>query len=355
MEELITSLHLHTRYSDGHATHQQLAQIALKNGIDVLLTTDHNVYVQGVDGYYEGANRKLLLLAGEEIHDQGRNPQKSHLLVFGAGRELATFAPEPQNLINQVNRYGGLPILAHPYERALPAFHEPDISWDDWDVDGYAGLELWNGLSEFKTASKTVLHALFYALFPSYLAHGPDERALEKWDSLLAQGKRLTAVGGADAHALPVRLGPIRRTLYPYAYHFQAVTTHLLTTSGLSGNLLEDRRMVMEALRQGHAFIGYDLPAATSGFRFSGQGRNLTAIPGDEIALEGGVTFQIRLPQPAECQLIKDGTAIKVWRRNEFCTFMASQPGVYRVACYIQYRGRRRTWILSNPIYVRTA
>jgi len=307
-----------------------------------------------VDGYHtNGGGRRLLLLAGEEIHDQARQPTKSHLLVFGAGRELATFAPEPQNLINQVNRSGGLTFLAHPFERALPAFHELDISWDDWDVTGYTGIELWNGLSEFKTVSRSVLHALFYALFPSFLAHGPDARTLEKWDHLIATGQRVVAVGGADAHALPVRLGPLRTTLYPYAYHFRAVTTHLLTPTGLTGNLMDDRRMVLEALQQGHAFIGYDLPEPTTGFRFSAQGRSRNAIPGDEIPLEGGVTFQIRLPLGVECRLIRDGQPVKTWRRQEFCTYMAGQPGAYCVSCHIQFRGKRRCWILSNPIYVR--
>ena len=46
------------------------------------------------------ATRKVLMLIGEEIHDQDRDPQKNHLLVFGAEKELATFADDPQILIN---------------------------------------------------------------------------------------------------------------------------------------------------------------------------------------------------------------------------------------------------------------
>jgi hypothetical protein len=120
-----------------------------------------------------------------------------------------------------------------------------------------------------------------------------------------------------------------------------------------SGDADTDRRLILDGLRQGHAFIGYDLPAATHGFRFSAQGQDGTAWMGDEIPLERGVTLQIRLPGPAECRLLKDGQAVKIWRKREICTFIATEPGVYRVESYRIYLGRRRGWIFSNPIYVR--
>ena len=92
MHEISVNLHMHTTYSDGHASHSDIARSALRAGIDVVIVTDHNVYVEGPEGYYTEDERRVLLLVGEEIHDQQRVPQKSHLLVFGAGRELATLA-----------------------------------------------------------------------------------------------------------------------------------------------------------------------------------------------------------------------------------------------------------------------
>jgi hypothetical protein len=74
---------------------------------------------------------------------------------------------------------------------------------------------------------------------------------------------------------------------------------------------------------------------------------------GDEIPLERGVTLQIRLPGPTECRLLKDGQVVKIWRKREICTHIATEPGVYRVEAYRIYLGRRRGWIFSNPIYVR--
>ncbi|HNZ00522.1 MAG TPA: CehA/McbA family metallohydrolase [Anaerolineaceae bacterium] len=353
MEELVANLHIHTRYSDGAATHRELQKIAFEAGLDVLITTDHNVYVEEMDGYFNAQKRKVLLLVGEEIHDPNRVPQKNHALVFGVNRSLAAFAPEPQSLIDQVNKAGGMAFLAHPYEDALPRFDEPDISWVDWGVTDFTGLELWNGSSEIKTASTNTLKAIFYALSPRHLAHHPHPLTIRKWDELTTSGKRVVAIGGSDAHALSARLGPLHAIIYPYPFHFQSINTHLLVANPLSGDLLTDRRMVWNALRDGHAFIGYDYPAPTRGFRFTAQTRDQNAIMGDEIILGGGVTFQVRLPEKTECRLIKDGAMIKTWKQQEICTYLTNQPGVYRVECHIHYLGKLRGWIYSNPIYVR--
>ena len=73
---------------------------------------------------------------------------------------------------------------------------------------------------------------------------------------------------------------------------------------------------------------------------------------GDDLSIESGVTLQIRLPFPTECRLIKDGQPLKTWKDKEIITHIITQPGVYRVEVYINYLGRRRGWIFSNPIYI---
>lgn len=353
MNEIIINLHMHTPYSDGHGTHAAIAQAALKAGVDAVIVTDHNVWVNGPEDYYRDGDRRVLLLVGEEIHDQAREPQKNHLLVIGAGRELAPLADNPQHLLDGVAQAGGVSFLAHIVDPEAPLFNESDLSWASWDVQGYTGIELWNGMSEFKSLLKSRLVGLYYAFNPRRVAHGPFPAALQKWDELTASGRRVVAVGGSDAHEMQARLGPIRRTLFPYEFHFSAINTHLLLPQPLSGDVFSDRRLVLDALRQGHAFIGYDLPAPTRGFRFSAHGMEQTAVMGDEIGSKNGVTFQIKLPQSCECNLLKDGKIVKTWRKSEAFTFTATEPGVYRVEVYIHYLGKRRGWIFSNPIYVR--
>ena len=51
MQELVINLHMHTTYSDGHGTHADLAEAALRAGLDAIIVTDHNVWVNGIEGY----------------------------------------------------------------------------------------------------------------------------------------------------------------------------------------------------------------------------------------------------------------------------------------------------------------
>ena len=360
MKELVTNLHIHTVYSDGIGTHAEVAQEAIKAGLDAIITTDHNFLAAHRQGYYTAnglwdgkeESRRLLLLTGEEIHDRDRKPQKSHLLVIGANRELSGYGNQPQTLIDQARQSGGLTFLAHPLESDLPLFGESAITWKDWEVTGYTGIELWNGLSEVKARITSLPLALLYSYFPKFTPLGPPPALLEKWDQLLNQGRRVVIVGGSDAHAGPYRWGPFKPLIFPYRFHFRAINTHLLVPRNLGQDFDADRRLVMNALRAGHAFVGYDLPAPTRGFRFTAQSQGQTAILGDEIKLKGGVTFQVRLPLKTRCTLLCNGRPVKTWQKTLFCTYITNQPGVYRVECHILYLGRWRGWIYSNPIYI---
>ena len=150
MNELRVNIHMHTPYSDGHRTHSQIAEAGMQSELNAVIVTDHNVLVQGPEKYYQNEHSRILLIVGEEIHDQTRQPQKNHLLVLGIRRELAQLASDTQGLIDIVNREGGLTFLAHPTDPASPAVGEPDLSWVDWEVYGYTGFEIWNAMSEFK-------------------------------------------------------------------------------------------------------------------------------------------------------------------------------------------------------------
>ncbi|MFO7944410.1 MAG: CehA/McbA family metallohydrolase [Anaerolineales bacterium] len=353
MNEITVNLHIHTTYSDGTGSHQDLIQAALQTKVDAIIATDHNVRVKGLEGYYGDEERSVLLLVGEETHDRTRDPQKNHLLIFGMDETMVDKAKDPQTLIEAVRKGGGLSFIAHPIDPAAPAVDQPNISWVNWDVNGYTGIELWNAFSEFKSLLKSKLHAIFYAYCPQRIARGPFRETLNLWDSLTSTGKRIAAVGGSDAHALQASMGPLHRTVFPYRFHFQGVNTHLLTPHPLRGNIHQDKEMVWQAFREGHAFIGYDLPRTSKGFRYKAHGKNETVIMGDEISAKNGVTLQITLPNRAECHLIKDGKLLKRWQDRKISSHTTTEPGVYRVESYLFYKGKKRGWIYSNPIYVR--
>ena len=351
MEELVINLHMHTTYSDGSGTHAELGQAALKTGVDVLLVTDHNILVQGWTPTIKAGKKRALLLACEEIHDQDRDPQKNHLLVFGASQELATLADDPQNLINAVRRQGGLSFIAHPVDPAMPAFGETDISWEDWGVTGFTGIELWNGFSELKTVAKGKLDAIYYAFSAtgSYRTVHCQRRSRSGMN-LLNKGRRVVAVGGSDAHARHMAWDCYIKPFFLMNTTFRRLTRIHSHLNSLSGNLAQDRKMVFDALAAGHCFVGYDLPAPTRGFRFSAQRAGQRNHGGRNY--EGAVTLQAKFPSSADIKLIKDGKCIKTLHGDTFM-HVTDEAGVYRVEAYKQFLGKLRGWIFSNPIYVR--
>jgi len=352
MHEYIGNLHAHTVYSDGEATHDEVAAAALDAGLDVVWITDHNVYAHGLDGYRYRHGRRVLLLVGEEIHDQIRVPQKNHMLVLEARRELAPLASHPQRLLDAVRDAGGLSFLAHIVDPEAARFHEPDLSWVEQDLEGSFGVEIWNTMSEFKGHLKSIPSALWFAYMPDFSPTGPYPEAMARWDALLAAGRRVTAIGGADAHGSHVRLGPFHRIILPYEFLFRAVNTHILCDDPLTGDADADRRRLSDALRKGQRFIGYDRPASTRGFRFTASADQGEASIGGGLACRFGATFQIHLPRPAEVRLIRHGALVRRWKSIEAAIHTVSEPGAYRVEARIPFRGRLRSWILSNPIYL---
>jgi hypothetical protein len=346
--EYVGNPHVHTSYSDGAALHAEVAQAAGKAGLNFVIVTDHNVWVNGCEGYHG----QVLLLVGEEVHDVRRQPQANHLLAYNAESELAPLAADPQGLIDEVNRRGGLSYLAHPFEYRSPI--SPDLAaipWVDWNVTGYAGLEIWNYMSEFKALARNKLAAVLYAYSPALGISGPFRATLRQWDQLLSQGRRIAAIGGADAHGNNYSLGSLRRVVFPYEHLFRCVNTHVLTERPLNGRLEHDKPLVYDALRAGRTWVGYDLLAPTAGFRFHARSINNQAMMGEELTRMGATKFEVQTPYSGDIRLVLNGQVVaRAGGRN--LQYTSANPGAYRVEVYRRYRLGRRGWIFSSPIYV---
>lgn len=353
IHEYVGNLHIHTPYSDGEGSHTDVAEAALLAGLDFIVFTDHNLRVGGVEGYYGDEERGyVLLLAGEEVHDRTRDPQCNHLLVYGVGHEIASQAHNLAGLINNVKKAGGMSFIAHPDDQAIAWFGEPALPWLDRFVTGFTGLEIWNFMSRFKDYLPNRAAAIRNVFRPEDAMIGPPPPTLELWDYLLAQGMRVVGIGGADAHGQTMRLGPLSHTVFPYDFLFSCVNTHILTNSPLTGDTTHDTKLLYSALREGRAFIGYDIPGDTRGFRFSAQGQNAAATMGESIRLGHGVTLQTIAPGLAHFKIIRHGEVVAEERHTENMTLVATQPGAYRVEVWREYNGIARAWILSNPIYI---
>ncbi|MBN2304111.1 MAG: PHP domain-containing protein [Anaerolineae bacterium] len=351
--EYVGNLHVHTPYSDGEGLHGEVADHALRAGLDFLVFTDHNLWLSGIEGYYGDEERGyVLLLCGEEVHDRTRHPQCNHLLTYGTHAEMVTSSYNLGNLIQAIDRAGGMSFIAHPDDQPVAWLHEPALPWLDRHVEGFTGLEIWNYMSRFKDYIQTRPNALRYAFCPEDAMSGPSPRTLALWDQLLSMGRRVVGIGGADAHGTRFKVGPISHTIFPYDFLFNCVNTHILTRSPLTGETDTDRRLLYNALRQGRAFIGYDIPGSTRGFRYSAQGQNTSATMGESIRLGHGVTLQALAPAKAHIRIIRYGEVVAEDTNTENLTHVVRSEGAYRVEAWREYQKQKRAWILSNPIYV---
>jgi hypothetical protein len=155
----------------------------------------------------------------------------------------------------------------------------------------------------------------------------------------------VVALGGLDAHQIGLRVGgrvPLR--LMGYARSFRQLRTHVMCAALPSGDLAGDRALVYDALREGRCYIAVDALAPARGFSFWASG----GLPLGAEAPFASQTLHARLPRPAELLLVRDGVRIAASLSSRL-DYEASSPGVYRV----EARLRSRTWIISNPIYLR--
>lgn len=354
MPEIVGNLHLHTTLSDGMKSPDEVALAASRAGLDFIIYTDHNICLDELEGWHRapGSDREILRLVGQEVHDANRTPERSHLLCYFTTCDLSDVAASPQKLIDKATANGGLCFLAHPLER--PGLSPEDVyDWDDWEVSGYTGIELWNALTDVKWQLRTFVRGLIGAYLPPLTLSAPLPETLAKWDELLRAGQKVVAIGAADAHGMSFAWGPLRRTILPYEFLFRAVNTHFLLPAPLAREVSQARHQIYEALKLGHCFASNDLIASSHGFSFTATSADQHAIMGDRLTLQDSAVLSVSSPKPAKLRLIKDGCAVaETWGRQ--LAWSTTEPGVYRVEAYRRFWGWLRGWVFTNPIYIKT-
>jgi PHP domain-containing protein len=346
--DLAGVIHLHTRYSDGTGSVADVVRAASANGLDYLLLTDHDT-LAARDRGEEGWHGDVLMLVGEEVSPYRRN----HYLAFGLERPIDHRDLTPQEIVNRVNEAGGFGFLSHPFSKGSERFSRGGrgMPWGDLDAEGYTGLELWSFVTDTAERVNSIRDLLRFIAAPGHFIDHPPARNLELWEDICAR-RRCVALGGVDAHQIGIRVGnrvPLR--LMAYKRSFKYLRTHLLADHPLTGSLNEDRELVYTAMRAGHAYIAIDALAPAKGFRFWAEGDH-ELEQGDE-APAYTATLRARAPHQARLRLLRNGREIAGGPALTSLEHEVHETGVYRVEAYLEAHGRERTWILSNPIYLR--
>jgi hypothetical protein len=349
VNDLAGVLHIHSTYSDGTGTVPEIAAAARGNGLDFLLLTDHDTLAardRGEEGWHDG----VLVLVGEEVSPHREN----HYLAFGLDRPVDHAGLSPQQIVDRVNEAGGFGFLSHPFSKGSERFTRGGrgMPWRDLDCSGFTGLELWSFVTDSAERVNSIPELLRFIAAPGRFIDHPPRRNLELWDAICRR-RPCVALGGIDAHQVGIRVWnrvPLR--LMAYKRSFRYLRTHLLAETSLNGDLDHDREVVFAALRAGRAYIAVDTVAPARGFRFWAEASEERSAEMGEETQAGEWVLKATTPQAARIALVRDGEVV-AQTRGQALEHWTDAAGVYRVEAYLTAHGRERTWILSNPIYLR--
>jgi len=296
-------LHTHTEHSDGTYTLREAGAIMESLGCDFIATTDHNTISQN-DAHPQDTD--LVFIPGMEL-----TTTRGHANLLGVREPVRDFrAAGPDDLrsrLAEAKRSGALVVLNHTHCEYCP--------WEwGFDVECDA-VEVWNGPWTER-----------------------NDRALMWWQSRLAAGERLVAVGGSDVHRP-----------HPYVRHAMP-TTWVYAASRTSAGILE-------GVRKGHIFLSYAPDGPTLDLTIG------SCIMGDAYDRRSGEGERMTL---SLTRLLKGDTVKIVSEQDEERRYTAEKDGecgyswpvpgrkFYRAEVwrYFPEADRELLAALGNPVYL---
>ena len=312
----------------------------------MVILTDHDTLAArelGEERWYG----PVLLLVGEEVSPKGQD----HYLAFGVDYVIPSRGVSAEEICAAVRDAGGFGFAAHPWSSGSVRFKRGGIPFRGLDCEALHGVELWSFATDTGEHLASLPAMLRFILAPGRVLDHPPEENVRGWERLCA-ARRTVAIGGVDAHQFGIKAGrftPLR--LMSYRRSFRHIRTHVLLDEALTGELDRDRDLVFGALRAGRCYIAVDSVSPARGFRFWAEGPSGRLEMGNE-GEAGQWTLHASFPRPGRVRLLRDGQEIAALDAPALVR-PADGPGVYRVEATRRARGRERTWVISNPIYLR--
>lgn len=342
-------IHFHSSYSfDGRSSMAEILEAAEINGLDFLMLTDH-FNLGARDAGLEGWHGETLLIVGEEISPE----QFNHYIAFGIREPLSPDRNEgsPQRIIEKVLEQGGFGFIAHPDHEGTKMFHVKPFPWINWDVSGYAGMGIWDFMTDWQSSLRGYVGAVFGYLFPALFLRGPRRVTLKRWDDL-NQKSRIVGIGELDNHNTRKKFFGLAFDIFPFQKAFRFVRTHVLTERPLEKDCGKDMGILFKALKRGRVYVSQEYFRETKGFSFMITDGEKEAFMGDGFPLNREAQLKTVLPCEAKIQIMRNGELFReIVAESLECPL--TLEGVYRVEVYFKAFGKYRPWIFSNPIYVR--
>jgi hypothetical protein len=342
-------MHVHSVHSGEISdSFDELLNAACDNQLDFVVLTEHystafDTSALTLNGWYGST----LYVAGNEVNSR---PGDRFMMVPG-GPEAADMRLKKTNeIVDDIHAKNSLALIAYP---------ETFTAWDT----PFDGVEVFNLNTELRAANPVVA-ALDYPwsgtvdrslAIARYLTR-PDAN-LRSFDEIAAK-RRIVLTAGLDAHSaigfhiFGEELGKrfLSVKVDPYADIFRIARLHVLADpkSDLS------RDSLIEALKNGSFFVGFDVLGDTTGFRFYVEGG--AQGMGTDVAFSPALKLRASSPISARIVILKNGEKIAEASGVTELTADVTGPAAYRVEVYREGLGlgfENVPWILSNPIYIR--
>jgi len=343
-------IHVHTAIG-GHSTSgfDELIDGATKNNLDFVVMTEHTAALYDTSALtLQGNVGGVLFINGQEVE----TATDRFLLISGnaeAGRANKISTAEFLQSIHSQNK---LAFITYPEKHKT------------WDAD-FDGIEVFSLHTNAKKMNP--FFVLFDAIWSYYsypelvltkYFERPDEN-LRRFDEVAAQ-RKLTLFAGTDAHS---NIGfhlfgddagnkIINLKIDRFETIFRAMRNHVL----LEKDKPLTQENLLQALKDGHCFIGLDSLSDTSGFSFSAENGANSKLMGDEIFTDESVNLKVVAPQTARFVVFRDGKKVHEETDTAQIKFQTNEQGTYRIEVYLDLLGEpfnKMPWIISNPIYVR--
>ncbi len=391
LKDLRAICHAHAQDSahTGGTLPEMLAD-AKKAGVSiVLLSNHHRPPFDFISDNWRGIHDGVLFIPGSEAKGFLVHPMNSIMDKMDSPEE---------EIIKACTEGAGLIFLSHIEER----FNHP--------MDGLSGMEIYNRHADAKDDMGIVVPIIAaltdpakYAAMRALVEKYPDEMLatqldypdlyLRKWDQELS-ARRLTGIAANDCHhnqvfiskmvdADTLLVGTIvdpddgmqkvtskqypgikeitkghqpgdivaRLDFDPYYRSMRNVSTHILTN-----DLTEDA--VRVALHAGHAYVSHDWMCDPTGLYFGarhtgdGPAAAPRAVMGDELNFAAGMQLVAEFPSECHIRLIRNGEVVQEGDGRELVHEL-QQPGIYRIEGFLTVDTEMRSWVYTNPIYVR--
>ncbi len=338
-------IHAHTNVG-GHSTgsFEELIAAANANDLDFVIMTEHwSDTIDTAALTLNGVYGKTLFIGGNEID----TADGDRFLMIPGSADAASLRKLPTaEVLAKLHAENRLALVTYP---------EKFKSWDS----GFDGIEVFSLHTNAKKMNPFT--AIFDAIwsFPAYpelmLAsyfQRPDEN-LRKFDEIAAT-RKISLFAGTDAHSnIGVHLfgddagnKGLNLKIDSYETIFRLARQHVLIEKDEQAT----KESLIEALKAGRSYIGLDVLADTTGFRFEQVDRFEDGISPNHAG------FRIHSPIPARMVVLRNGDRLFEEANTTSVEVDLSGPEGYRVEVYLDQLGPpfdKMPWIISNPIYVR--